>query len=107
MNTLMSTIERRATPRFQPKPGNHVIYAGRIVEIRDLSLEGVFVFDSDPLPAGSEVAFILRAGSQDIFLQGIVRRSLDEMGMGIEFVDVSSESKRRLRIHIAGLVSFS
>lgn len=101
------SVERRATQRFQPKPGNHITYAGRSADIRDLSLEGVFVFDPDPFPVGSEMAFTLRAGQQDILLQGIVRQSLDQEGMGIQFTDVSSESKRRLRIHIAGLVLFS
>lgn len=101
------SVERRATQRFQPKPGNHIAYAGRCADIRDLSLEGVFVFDPDPFPVGSEMAFTLRAGQQDILLHGVVRQSIDEQGMGIQFTDVSSESKRRLRIHIAGLVSFA
>ena len=101
----MSPQDRRATPRFQPKPGNHIAYGDRSVVIRDLSLEGVFVFDSDPLPVGSEIIFTLRAGDQDISLQGVVRHSVDQQGMGIQFTNVSPVSKRRLRIHIASLVS--
>ena len=101
----MSPQDRRATPRFQPKPGNHIAYGERSVVIRDLSLEGVFVFDSDPLPVGSEIIFTLRAGDQDISLQGVVRHSVDQQGMGIQFTNVSHVSKRRLRIHIASLVS--
>ena len=101
----MSPQDRRATPRFQPKPGNHIAYGERSVVIRDLSLEGVFVFDSDPLPVGSEIIFALRAGDQDISLQGVVRHSVDQQGMGIQFTNVSPVSKRRLRIHIASLVS--
>lgn len=101
----MFTSDKRATPRFQPKPGNHVVYGVSPAVIRDLSLEGVFVLDADPLPVGSEIHFTLRAGDQDISLQGIVRRSIDEEGMGIQFMNVSSESNRRLRIHIASLVS--
>jgi len=101
----MSPQDRRATPRFQPKPGNHIAYGERSVVIRDLSLEGVFVFDSDPLPVGSEIIFTLRAGDQDISLQGVVRHSVDQQGMGIQFTNVSPVSKRRLRIYIASLVS--
>jgi hypothetical protein len=101
----MLTKERRATPRFQPKPGNHIVYGERSADIRDLSLEGVFVFDPDPLPAGSEIIFTLQAGDQDISLEGVVRRSVDHQGMGIQFTNVSPVSKRRLRIHIASLVS--
>jgi hypothetical protein len=100
----MSAKDRRATQRFQPKQGNHITYAATSAVIRDLSLEGVFVFDLDPLPVGSEIIFTLRAGDQDISLEGIVRHSLDQEGMGIQFTKVSPESKRRLRIHIASLV---
>jgi len=101
----MSPKDRRATPRFQPKPGNHITYGVTSAAILDLSLEGVFVFDSDPLPVGSEIIFTLRAGDQDIALEGVVRRSADNEGMGIQFMKVSAVSKRRLRIYIASLVS--
>ena len=67
-------------------------------------MEGVFVFNTDPLPGGSEIVFTLRAGNQDISLEGVVRHSVDQEGMGIQFTKVSAESKRRLRILIASLV---
>ena len=102
----MSSDERRATPRFQPKPENRIHYAGRSSEIRDLSLKGLFVFDPDPFPVGTEMAFTLLAGHQEIQMQGIVQRSLDRDGMAIEFVELSSESKRRLRIYFASLVLY-
>ena len=101
----MPQKDRRATPRFLAKPDNHIVYGDRSAPIRDLSLEGVFVVDPDPLPVGSEVAFTLRAGHQDITLDGIVRHSVVDEGMGIQFVNVSAVSKRRLIIHIASLVS--
>jgi hypothetical protein len=101
----MPKKDRRATPRFLAKPENHITYGDRSAPIRDLSLEGVFVVDPDPLPVGSEVAFTLRAGHQDITLDGIVRHSVVDEGMGIQFVNVSAVSKRRLIIHIATLVS--
>ena len=100
----MPPKDRRATTRFQPKPGNLLIYGETSGVIRDLSLEGVFVFDPDPLPVGSEIIFTLRAGEQDISLEGVVRHSVDQQGMGIQFTEVSPVSKRRLRIHIASLV---
>jgi hypothetical protein len=68
-------------------------------------LEGVFVLDPDPLPAGSEITFTLQAGHQDISLEGIVRHSVVDIGMGIQFTNLSAVSKRRLIIHIASLVS--
>ena len=101
----MPPKDRRATPRFQAKAENHIIYGERSAPIRDLSMEGVFVLDPDPLPAGSEITFTLRAGHQDISLEGIVRHSLVDVGMGIQFTNLSAVSKRRLIIHIASLVS--
>jgi hypothetical protein len=97
--------DRRASPRFQPKPEHRAIYGETFAPIRDLSLDGLFVLDSDPLPVGSEVSFTIRAGYIDILLDGIVRRTLDGEGMGIQFKNVAAVSKRRLRIYLAGLVA--
>jgi hypothetical protein len=47
----------------------------------------------------------MRAGQTDIALEGIVRHSVVEVGMGIQFTNLSAVSKRRLIIHIASLVS--
>lgn len=101
----MPIKDRRATPRFQGKAETLFLYGERSAPVRDLSLEGVFVLDPDPLPEGSELSFTLRAGHQDIALEGIVRHSMDGVGMGIQFAQVSAVSKRRLIIHIATLVA--
>jgi len=81
----MSSKDRRATQRFQPKSGNHIAYAATSAVIRDLSLEGVFVCDLDPLPVGSEIIFTLRAGDQDISLEGIVRLSFTKIPSACDF----------------------
>ena len=101
----MTAKDRRASTRFQGKPQNQVTYGDRCAPIRDLTLEGVFVVDPDPLPVGSELTFTLRAGHTDIALEGIVRHSTVDEGMGIEFTNLTSVSKRRLIIHMASLVS--
>jgi hypothetical protein len=101
----MVSKDRRATPRFLAKPENSITYGERSAPIRDLSIEGVFVLDPDPLPAGSEITFTLRAGQTDITLEGTVRHSAVDVGMGIQFTNLSAVSKRRLTIHIASLVS--
>ena len=90
--------DRRATPRFQAKQESKFSYGATSSNIRDLSLEGAFVFDTDPLPDGSELAFTLLAGGTEISLEGIVRHVVDQEGMGIQFTNVSAVSKRRLRI---------
>lgn len=101
----MPPKDRRASPRFQAKPDSYITYGDRSAPIRDLSLDGIFVNDPDPLPVGSELTFTLRAGHQDIALEGIVRHSHVDAGMGIQFTNLSSVSKRRLMIYIASLVS--
>ena len=95
--------ERRATPRFQAKPGGKFTYGMTPADIRDLNLEGVYVVDPDPLPLGSQLSFSLIAEGTEIELDGIVRH-VEEDGMGIEFTRIPAVSKRRLRIYIAGLV---
>src|SRR5260370_36687510 len=99
----MPSNDRRAPPRFQAKPENQIIYGDRSAPIRDLSLEGVFVLDPDPLPVGSEISFTLRAGQTDITLEGIVRHSTVDGGMGIQFTSLSAVSKRRLIIHLTSV----
>ncbi len=100
---MMPSTDRRATPRFQAKPGSKFTYGLASADIRDVSLEGVFVLDPDPLPVGSELAFTLLAAGTEISLEGIVRHVEDQEGMGIQFVNVSAVSKRRLRIYTASL----
>jgi hypothetical protein len=101
----MPQQDRRATPRFLAKAENFATFGEKSSPIRDLSLDGVFILDPDPLPVGSEMAFTIRAGLQDIALEGIVRHTLIDVGMGIQFTNLSGVSKRRLMIHIASLVS--
>ena len=99
----MGKKDRRLIQRFLAKPGDCILYDERSAHVRDLSLEGVFVMDPDPLPVGSEIVFKLRAGQQEIELEGIVRHSVDQEGMGITFTKIPAVSKRRLIIHIASL----
>jgi hypothetical protein len=96
--------ERRASPRFEAKPGDNVYYIEGAGAIRDPSLEGVFVLDAEPLPVGTSISFSLHLGSETVMFQGIVRRCVDQEGMGIQFTEMSKEARRRLRLHIATLL---
>ncbi|MBN1947718.1 MAG: PilZ domain-containing protein [Bradymonadales bacterium] len=75
-------------------------------EIRNLSLSGVFIASNDPLPEGSNlsISFSLRDGKPDLVVQGrVVWRS--SAGLGLEFLHLSSASRRRLRRTIVELAS--
>jgi hypothetical protein len=99
----MSREERRNHPRFRPKPGCHIVYVEGSGEVKDLSLDGLFILDQDPLSVGTSVKFSLRQGAQEILLQGTVIRSEPQHGMAIQFKDISREAIRQLKIYIAGL----
>ena len=100
---MTPSSDRRSTPRFLAKEGGKFTYGLAAADIRDLSMDGVFVLDRDPLPVGSELAFTLLTGGAEIELEGIVRHVVEEHGMGIQFLNVSILSKRRLRIYLATL----
>ena len=96
--------ERRASPRFKAKPGNNVYYIEGAGAIRDLSLDGVFVLDAEPLPVGTSISFSIRLGNETVMLHGIVKQCVEQQGMGIQFKEMSKEARRRLRLHIATLL---
>jgi len=95
--------ERRESPRFKAKPGDNVYYIEGAGAIRDLSLEGVFVLDTEPLPVGTSISFSIRLGNETVMFHGIVQRCMEQQGMWIQFKEMSKEAKRRLRLHIATL----
>ena len=97
----MAQGDKRASPRFSAKSGSHVIYIEGSGAIADLSLNGVFVLDPDPLPIGTHIHFELRLGDHSIPVRGVVLRSVAGKGMGIQFTELSREGKRRLKIHLA------
>ena len=89
----MAPNDKRASPRFSAKSGNHVIYIEGSGAIPDLSLNGVFVLDPDPLPVGTHIHLELRLGGHGIPVKGIVQRSVAQEGkLGAvvgEFVDLT------------------
>lgn len=95
--------DRRMEPRFRPDTGCYIAYMEGSGGVRDLSLNGLFVLDEDPLPLGERVKFSLCTGPQPIVLDGIVVRSEPGRGMAIRLIDVSRESRRRLQLYFASL----
>lgn len=65
---------------------------------RDVSAGGLFVNTKSPLPLDSlvRIAFSLAAGSPAISCNGLVVYSMQGLGMGIQFADLSEESRTAL-----------
>jgi hypothetical protein len=95
--------DKRASQRFKAKPGSIVCYVEGAGAIRDLSMDGVFLLDSEPLSVGTKIRFSVLLGYETVSFQGIVRRSLAEEGMGIQFTEMPREPRRRLLSHFASL----
>jgi hypothetical protein len=94
---------RRASQRFKVKPGSVVSYVEGAGAIRDLSMDGMFLLDSEPLPVDTKITFSLMLGNETVSLQGIVRWCVAREGMGIQFTEVSGELRRRLVLNLACL----
>ena len=95
---MPSEIERRRYPRAHPATEVHCELLGNeeLFTIRDLSAGGAFIETPQPLPAASEVTVSVHLRPQDplVTCSGRVVYSLDGVGMGIEFFDVSGELGR-------------
>jgi hypothetical protein len=98
-----SIREKRASQRFKAKPGSTVSYVEGAAAIGNLSMDGLFLMDSEPLPVGTKLTFSLMLGSETASFQGIVRRSVPGEGMGVEFAATNRELRRRLLSHVASL----
>ena len=95
----MTEKDKRDSLRFKARPGDNVYYIEGAGAIRDLSLTGIFVLDAEPLPVGTTITFSLRLGNETVLFEGIVTRSVDGEGMGIQFTKMSREARRRLQLH--------
>lgn len=69
----------------------------------DLSKGGIFISTPEPLGSGSEVSMSIHIpGHGEIDVKGIVKwvradeTETEKAGMGIEFIDVDSELKKKL-----------
>jgi len=97
----MTEKSKRASQRFKSHPGSNVSYIEGAGAIRDLSMDGVFILDPEPLEVGTTITFSIRLGNETVSFKGIVRRSVPQEGMGIEFTGIPSDKRRRLLAYIA------
>jgi hypothetical protein len=91
--------DRRASQRIKAKPGKNVFYVEGARAIRDVSMDGFYILDSKPLAVGTHITFSVFLGSETVAFHGIVRRSVAQEGMGIQFQEMSRELRRRLLSH--------
>jgi hypothetical protein len=101
---MMRGKNRRAAQRFPAKPGTTVSYVEGAAAVRDLSMDGMFLLDAEPLPVGTKITFSLMLGHEPGSFQGIVRRSVAGEGMGIQFTETPRELRRRLLSHNATIL---
>ena len=97
----MAGKNKRASQRFKSKPGSNVSFIEGAGAIRDLSMDGLFILDSKPLDVGTEMTFSLHLGNETVEFQGIVRRSVPQEGMGIQFTGMSRDARKSLLSRIA------
>lgn len=92
--------ENRRFPRIRLPRGLTVAWQGEhqhdISRISSLSLGGLFIEVADPAPAGEKLKVQFDIPSGAICGQAVVRRSLKGDGMGVEFTDLTAESRVQL-----------
>ena len=96
----METANRRSGPRVRGRQGEYASFPGGFAAIRDLSLGGVMLADREPLPVGSPVRMDLHLGVEIVSCSGVVLRSEADLGMAVEFRELSPIARNRLRDHL-------
>jgi len=90
--------ERRVQSRVKPRCVVAVEYPGLAAQIRDISPTGAFIADERPLPLGRrlELHFRLDNSGPVIEVHAVVRRVDAQIGMAVEFIQLTEEAAARL-----------
>lgn len=90
--------ERRVQRRVRLASQIPVEFPGVGSQIRDISPTGAFIADERPFPLGRklQLRFRLDASSPTIEVQAIVRRVDPQIGMAVEFIELSEEAVKQL-----------
>lgn len=94
---------RRIATRYRAKPECYIAYVEGSGGVRDISLNGLFILDEEPLPLGERVKFSLCSGAEQIPLDGVVVRSEPHRGMAIQLTNISREAAWRLQLLFSSL----
>lgn len=97
-------IEKRQPRRLRIATQVHCKALSRdeLLLTRDISVGGLFLNCEDPLPQDSEVTLSFRLVSGGLVIQchGRVVHSVLGVGMGVQFLDLSEESRQAIQTHL-------
>lgn len=74
-------------------------------KLTDLSPGGCYVEIATPFPLRTRVTLAMRAGDLRVEVEGLVRVTHPEMGMGVEFVQATGPQRQNLELFIQTLIS--
>ena len=95
--------EVRETRRYQMTIDLSVVYEGETAEVPvhppDLSTRGMFIHTTRVFPIGSvlKISFRLERTNIKVDVRGEVRHCVRGAGVGVEFLDLSPESRRAIQ----------
>jgi hypothetical protein len=101
--------ERRAAPRYRC-PGDVEVTeseSGASVKglLSDISEGGCYVDMMAPLASGTQAQLRVSTTEATLEAQGVVRASHPAMGMGVQFTEMTAESRRQLDALVGGLAA--
>lgn len=93
----MTQPDRRRHPRFPFQSDVEVQWGFEVLPalITDISVGGMFIATTNPLWVGATFTARVLLG-ETVNINCVVRRVLPGKGMGVLFVDVSDEARKRL-----------
>jgi hypothetical protein len=98
-------MSRDRERRLDPRVSNGVVRVEYVLpspQVRDLSVSGMYLVDPRPLQKGQSVDLLLRLEEGEaIAVRGMVRRTDPGRGMAVEFIQIGSADRRRIRDFIA------
>ncbi|HXA56783.1 MAG TPA: PilZ domain-containing protein [Candidatus Acidoferrum sp.] len=101
MTTKRQGQENRRTPRVETAKGLWVAWrtdgSPSVCRVRDLSLGGVFIATRTPLGQGSAIKLLFSLPEGEMRIEGTVRYSNKNQGMGVEFTQMAAADRARLR----------
>lgn len=96
----MSTPERRRHPRSLPPPNIFVAWQTGVQQavsrLGSMALGGLFIRTPNPAPVRSMLRILIETASGDLRARVLVRRTVPQQGMGVEFIAMTQEDRARL-----------